>query len=344
MAEYLDQLEQVERLEQLLRVPRVIRDRSNPFELYDDIGFIYRYRLDKNSVLWLLNHLGNQLDIVPKNISVPPIIQLLVTLQFFGSGSFLRNLGDIFGLHISTVSRIVHRCSRAIASLHRQFICFPVDDDIQKIQQEFYAIAGLPGIVGAIDCTHIPILCPSKDQGELFRNRKGYFSINVQVIGDAKLKINNIVVRWPGSAHDSRIFDNSEICARFERDEIDGVLLGDNGYPLRRYLMTPLLHPITDAERRYNSAHCRSRVRVENLFGVWKRRFPCLSRKLNLKLDSSLATIVSCGVLHNIAKMRNLPDVEADADVPDNVVPVAPPPNPQHGGNAYRAVYIQLYS
>ena len=51
-----------------------------------------------------------------KGVSVPPVIQLLVTLQFFESGSILRNIGDIIGLHISTISRIVYRCSRALAS------------------------------------------------------------------------------------------------------------------------------------------------------------------------------------------------------------------------------------
>jgi len=41
---------------------------------------------------------------------------------------------------------------------------------------------GLPGIDGAIDCTHIR-LCSTRFQEvqEAYRNRKGYFSLNVQV-------------------------------------------------------------------------------------------------------------------------------------------------------------------
>ena len=50
---------------------------------------------------------------------------------------------------------------------------------MRKVQEDFYALAGLPGIVGAIDCTHAPIIAPGADQAEIFRNRKGYFSINV---------------------------------------------------------------------------------------------------------------------------------------------------------------------
>lgn len=39
----------------------------------------------------------------------------------------------------------------------------------------------MPGIGGCIDCTHIKIQNPGGPDGEVFRNRKGYFSLNVQV-------------------------------------------------------------------------------------------------------------------------------------------------------------------
>lgn len=40
----------------------------------------------------------------------------------------------------------------------------------------------IPGIVGVIDYTYFPIPAPRGDQAELFRNRKEYFSLNVQVV------------------------------------------------------------------------------------------------------------------------------------------------------------------
>jgi len=44
-------------------------------------------------------------------------------------------------------------------------------------------LPGIPGVDGAIDCTHIK-LCHTKFDGiqEIYRNRKGYFSLNVQVL------------------------------------------------------------------------------------------------------------------------------------------------------------------
>lgn len=59
----------------------------------------------------------------------------------------------------------------------------------------------------------------------MFRNRKGYFSINVQAISSASLKIMNIVARWPGSAHDVTIFNNSQIRHDFENNRFPNVVL-----------------------------------------------------------------------------------------------------------------------
>lgn len=42
---------------------------------------------------------------------------------------------------------------------------------------------GLRNVDGAIDCTHIKIVnTPGVEHHEAYRNRKSYFSINVQVI------------------------------------------------------------------------------------------------------------------------------------------------------------------
>ncbi|CAB3261071.1 unnamed protein product [Arctia plantaginis] len=84
------------------------------------------------------------------------------------------------------------------------------------------------------DCTHIKIQSPGGDDAELFRNRKSYMSINMQTISSPNLLITDIVARWPGSTHDSTIYQNSRRYERFERGDYQGsYLLGDSGYPLK---------------------------------------------------------------------------------------------------------------
>ena len=58
-------------------------------------------------------------------------------------------------------------------------------------------MAGFPGVIGCVDCTHVRILAPTTNEHE-FINRKGQHSINVQLICNAQLRIMNADVKWPG--------------------------------------------------------------------------------------------------------------------------------------------------
>lgn len=52
-----------------------------------------------------------------------------------------------------------------------------------------------------------------------------------------------------------------------------GWLLGDSGYPLRPWLMTPILTPLSKQEEMFNRSHVKTRNCVERAFGVLKSRF-----------------------------------------------------------------------
>ncbi|KAG8234748.1 hypothetical protein J437_LFUL009987 [Ladona fulva] len=56
----------------------------------------------------------------------------------------------------------------------------------------------------------------------------------------------------------------------------------------------------TPNEQQYNSSHIGSRNTIERCFGVLKRRFPCLSHGLRLRLETTVTVIVAF-VLHKIA-------------------------------------------
>lgn len=91
--------------------------------------------------------------------------------------------------------------------------------------------------------------------------------------------------------------------------------IGDSGYPVRRYFLTPMLNPQTQGEQLYNEAHIRTRNVIERTFGVWKRRFPILAYGCRLKQDTVLAVIIACAVLHNIARERGEEDPPLPAEI-----------------------------
>ncbi|CAG5000458.1 unnamed protein product [Parnassius apollo] len=153
--------------------------------------------------------------------------------------------------------------------------------------------------------------------GEEFRNRKGYFSLNVQAICDTDLRFMNVIARWPGSTHDATIFNNSIL-----RAQCDAGLFG-NRWMLGALTQTghicyllPIINPVTEAEKRYNEAHIKTRNVIERTFGVWKRRFPVVALTLRLSLPKVQATIIATAVLHNICRNHNLEEVPSEVELP----------------------------
>lgn len=218
------------------------------------------------------------------------------------------------------------------------------NDNLTETKQSFYNIRGFPRVIGAIDCTHIRIQSPGGNNAELFRNRKGYFSINTQVVCDASMKITNVIARWPGSVHDSTIFNDSPLCAELEVGTYgNGFLLGDSGYPCRSYLLTPFANPTTRGEEAYNTAHVATRNVIERCFGILKRRFPCLTYSLRNKLETTVAIIVACCVLHNLALELN--DDMFDGELPvenfEEIEVNIQPENARHINNAVRNAVVR---
>lgn len=228
--------------------------------------------------------------------------QLLMALRFYATGTFLLVVGDTFALCKSTACRIVHRVTDAIAGLCSQYVKFHNSPQEKlDVMNLFYMASRMPGVIGAIDCTHVPIQSPGGNDAEIYRNRKGYFSINVQLVCDHTGYISDVVARWPGSVHDSTIFDNCNLRAKLEIGPSRGYLVGDGGYACRRYLLTPLTNPTTAAEKAFNMAQISARNCIERTNGRLKRRFPCLKYGMRLRRDHILPVIVATVVLHNIA-------------------------------------------
>lgn len=231
-----------------------------------------------------------------------PVNQLLIALRFYATGTFQLVVGDTFKVHKSTVCRILHRVTEAIAGLRPKFVKFPETvQEKRDVMNAFYTFSTMPGVIGAVDCTHVPIQSPGGPDAEIYRNRKGYFSINVQLICDHTGYISDVVARWPGSVHDSTIFDNSHIRAQLETSPFDGYLVGDGGYACRRYLLTPINNPTNQQQKKYNAAQIKARNCIERTNGILKRRFPALKYGMRLSLQHTLSVVVATVVLNNIA-------------------------------------------
>jgi hypothetical protein len=114
-------------------------------------------------------------------------------------------------------------------------VTFPLDlTSVIATKQGFMEYGGFPACVGAIDGTHIRIKPPSSNE-EVYVCRKGYHSINVQVICDHNMIFTDAVVKWPGSTHDTAIWNTCAVKDLLKdtlrQGSWNGWLIGDSGYP-----------------------------------------------------------------------------------------------------------------
>ena len=317
-------------------VKRPLRDRMNPLYAYDDDQYFVRFRVRKDGFGYIFSKVESNIDTYQnvRNHPIPPVTQLAMAFRYYAGGDFQITTGDMFGVHQSTLSKKIPVISRAIASLSSEVIKFPNQEESFVTNRYFLNYANFPGITGIVDGTHIPIQSPGGPDAEVYRNRKGFFSMNCQVICDHKRKFINLVVRWPGSVHDARIWTNCRLCTEFEEGIHQGLIIGDSTYPASRQLMTPYDYPCANRIRgRFNRALCRCRVYIEQAIGIWKRRWPILSKTIRCKVENTQVIIVATAVLHNLCMDINHPLPEGDIEIHDNEdqlyddEPFVPPPN-----------------
>ncbi|CAH3146229.1 unnamed protein product, partial [Porites lobata] len=68
-------------------------------------------------------------------------------------------------------------------------------ENLADTKRKFYDVVHFPGVISAINGTHIRIICPNKENAMAFANRKQFYSINVQAVCDSEAFITNIVAR-----------------------------------------------------------------------------------------------------------------------------------------------------
>ncbi|KAK9820827.1 hypothetical protein WJX74_010239 [Apatococcus lobatus] len=177
----------------------------------------------------------------------------------------------------------------------------------------------MPNVVGAIDCTHVKIIKPTKVQAKPYRDREHNYSLVLQAVVDHRMKFIDVYLGWPGSVHDSWIFSYSPLAERMHNDdflpgllaEVDGQLvkpyiIGDPGYALSPQVMIP--YPgsqLPVVKDKFNYYHSSTRMCVERAFGRLKGRWKFLEGPIRMRKPTRIMDfILACCILHNICVDR----------------------------------------
>ncbi|XP_036345000.1 putative nuclease HARBI1 [Rhagoletis pomonella] len=144
-------------------------------------------------------------------------------------------------------------------------------------------------------------------------NRKLKHSINAMVICDHKMYIRAVNGVYGGAAHDSHVWSLSNerqyIKAQYQNGDKSSWIIGDSGYPLEPWLLTPYRNAEENSpEMVYNERFTKARSIIERVFGILKDHFRCLlaERELHYTPEKVVKILNACCALHNICLTYNV--------------------------------------
>jgi hypothetical protein len=286
--------------------PKVKDFVDNVVDVWSESEFRRHFRISKTMYSHLLNEFRDPLKKINHGgyIPIPPKDQLYIFIWYLANLDSQREIALLFGVSEWFVHTCIKNVAEILSARVKQYISWPSYERQRHISEGFETNTTFPGIVGVMDGTHIRIVnCPGGQQDYI--NRKGFASIQAQLIVDDKLMINDVNVGWPGSTHDARVLRNSGI---FHNAENNGKILqnhyiiADGAYPLKWWLMTPFRDNgrLNNAQRRYNRIFSSARQCVERAIGHLKGRFRRLQNLHVGSVTHMCNLVTSACILHNM--------------------------------------------
>jgi hypothetical protein len=237
-----------------------------------------------------------------------------VALRVLISGEPPEILGLSIGVDEPTASLVTQRFVKAMAKLALRHSNWPHTSKMERVTRKFDKVHGLPNCCGVVHLVRIKL-------GRRKYSLEGEEGVLMQAVLDPDMRFTNIwLCRPSGSMNQSSILHDSDFFKDCEKgtwlngnklklsdgSEVGEYIIGDSGYPLRPWLLTPYqlgynlsgFHSKVEFNRRHSKATTTAMRAVARWSDTWK----CLQGKgwhPNNELEV-YHTINACCQLHNI--------------------------------------------
>lgn len=212
------------------------------------------------------------------------------------------------------------------SKLVQEYMPVPTEEHLQKVISDYYNRWKFPNCFGSIDGKHCQIKCPP-NSGSSYFNYLKYFSIVLQGVADADKKFLTIEVGGRGKQSDGGTFiastlfnllEAKQFCVPPDQElpgsniKLPNVLIGDEAYPLKKYLMRPYPRRVLTPKREYfNTRLSTARKCIECAFGILYSKWRFLSKDIDTYPDKACILIKCACILHNFIRIH---DGETDLD------------------------------
>lgn len=255
---------------------------------------------------------------------------------------------------VSTIQDIVMETCKVITeNLMTEMLPVPTEEKWQSIAEEYNTLWNFPNCLGALDGKHFVIQAPPSS-GSLYYNYKKTFSIVLLALVDANYNFLVVDVGAYGKNSDGGIFANSNLGRQLQTNRLripedtelprttnkaPYVIVGDEAFPLKSYLMRPFPGQNLDTSQRiFNYRLSRARRVVENTFGQLTQKFRIYNRRIHALPKNVDNIILATCILHNFIKKYNIesPAVYPTIPLTNNVLEDLPSQNGNATTDAFR--------
>ncbi|XP_050337645.1 uncharacterized protein LOC126763918 [Bactrocera neohumeralis] len=217
-----------------LGIPKSCECEQTVLRKFDDNRFYQMVRVRPEEFCYILNLIKHDevFNTSSREVQLPVELQFKIVLYRLGSsgeGQSVRKVAFLFGVGDGALFSIL--------KLKSKFLFWTHERERQQIVSS--TSTEMPGCVGYVDGSEVKLSEAPVNEHTMYYSRKRQYAVKLQAICDYKLRIRQLIVGYPGSVHDAKIFSN---CLLFKHPErflsTSQWIAGDSAYPLKPFLIT----------------------------------------------------------------------------------------------------------
>ncbi len=249
---------------------------------YDNDCWLENFHMTKGTLFDIANQLRLliQKHDMKYKLDIPMELCVAYAIKKLSQGVNLLVCSELFAIGKSTISHVVQEVITSINIVFTNLISWPSRSKLEVVMIGFKSFYNLPNVHGAIDGIHFAISRPISPfcENYYYHKIRAYNAI-CQIVFDDKKQFIDIFVRRPRSVNDSWVLWKSNLyhqahyhglfnAERGCQNGIPPYMLGDKGYPLLDWLVTPHQeesdHKVL--QQVFNRKHKQGKSIVKNAF------------------------------------------------------------------------------